>query len=59
VNPNTYPLAQDFDIALQVPEPALSFFHDPNMARLDDGTLIIAAPQWSRDGSAHGRVAQS
>ena len=49
MNPNTHPLAQDFEIALQVPEPALSFFHDPNMARLDDGTLIIAAPQWSRD----------
>ena len=49
MNPNTHPLAQDFAIALQVPDPASSFFHDPNMARLDDGTIIIAAPQWSRD----------
>ena len=48
MNPNTHPLAQEFAIALQVPDHARYFFLDPNMARLDDGTLIIAAPQWDR-----------
>ena len=49
MNPNTNPLAQDFTVALQVPDHTRFFFHDPNMGRLNDGTLIIAAPQWPRD----------
>ena len=47
-NPNTAPLAQDFVTAAQVPDPQRYFFHDPDLTRLDDGTLIIAAPQWGR-----------
>ena len=35
--------------------PKLYFFHDPNLARLDDGTLIVAAPQWGRRGTDVGR----
>ncbi len=49
MNPNTHPLAQGFAVALQVPDHTRFFFHDPNMGRLDDGTLFIAAPQWPRD----------
>ena len=49
-NPNIEPLAQDFVIAAEVPEPQRYFFHDPNMTRLDDGALLIAAPQWGRVG---------
>ena len=45
-------LAQDFDIAFQVPDPALSFFHDPNMARLDDGTGLDGNWDDIVDGSA-------
>ena len=33
-------------MALQVPHAEQYFFHDPGMTRLDDGTLLIAAPQW-------------
>ncbi len=54
-NPNFIPLAQDFAIAARVPDPRLYFFHDPNLARLDDGTLIVAAPQWGRRGADVGR----
>ncbi len=54
-NPNVSPLAQDFVIAARVPDPRLYFFHDPNLARLDDGTLIVAAPQWGRRGTDVGR----
>jgi hypothetical protein len=49
-NPNVQPLAQDFVVAAQVPDAKRYFFHDPNLARLDDGTLLIAAPQWERSG---------
>ena len=56
-NPNITPLAQDFVIAARVPDPKLYFFHDPNLARLDDGTLIVAAPQWGRRGTGRGTVA--
>lgn len=45
-NPNVESLAQDYAIAAHVPDPAEYFFHDPNMTRLDDSRLIIAAPQW-------------
>ena len=44
-NPNVLPLAEDFVVAAQVPDASLHFFHDPNLTRLDDGTLLIAAPQ--------------
>ena len=54
-NPNVQPLAQDFVIAARVPDPDLYFFHDPNLARLDDGTLLVAAPQWGRRGTDVGR----
>ena len=54
-NPNVTPLAQDFVIAARVPDPKLYFFHDPNLAHLDDGTLIVAAPQWGRRGMDVGR----
>ena len=54
-NPNVTPLAQDFVIAARAPDPKLYFFHDPNLARLDDGTLIVAAPQWGRRGTDVGR----
>jgi len=54
-NPNVTPVAQEFVIAARVPDPARYFFHDPNLARLDDGTLIVAAPQWGRKGSDVGR----
>ena len=47
-NPNVQPLAQDFVIAARVPDPVRYFFHDPDLARLDDGTLLLAAPQWHR-----------
>ena len=54
-NPNVTPLAQDFVIAARIPDPRLYFFHDPNLARLGDGTLILAAPQWGRRGTGIGR----
>ena len=54
-NPNVQPLAQDFVVAAQVPDPKLYFFHDPNLTRLDDGTLLIAAPQWGRRDKDVGR----
>ena len=40
------PLAKQYAVALQVPDVEQYFFHDPGLARLDDGTLIVAAPQW-------------
>ena len=43
--PNVQPLAQDFVIAAQVPDPLRYYYHDPNMTRLDDGALLIAAPE--------------
>ena len=54
-NPNVQPLAQDFVVAARVPDPDRYFFHDPNLAQLDDGTLLIAAPQWGRRGADAGR----
>lgn len=54
-NPNITPLAQDFAIAARVPDPGLYFFHDPNLARLDDGALLIAAPEWGRRHTNLGR----
>ena len=48
-NPNVEPLAQKYAVAARVPDPEIYFFHDPNMTRLDDGSLLIAAPQWGRD----------
>ena len=45
-NSNIEPLAQGHVVAAQVPHPEMYFFHDPGMTRLDDGTLIVAAPQW-------------
>jgi len=47
-NPNVQPLAQDFVVAAQVPDARRYFFHDPGITRLDDGSLLIAAPQWRR-----------
>ena len=47
-NPNVEPLAQDHVIAARVPDHTRFFFHDPNLARLPDGRLVIAAPQWGR-----------
>lgn len=55
-NPNIDPLAQDFVIAAQVPDTDLYFFHDPNLARLENGTLILAAPQWRRQRSNGERI---
>ena len=49
-NPNVEPLAQDFVVAARVPDHTRFFFHDPNLGRLSDGTLLIAAPQWPRRG---------
>lgn len=54
-DPNIKPLAADFVVAARVPDPQRWFFHDPNLARLDDGTLLIAAPQWNRPGNAVNR----
>ena len=54
-NPNLQPLALDFVVAIQVPDPQRYVFHDPNLTRLDDGTLLIAAPQWGRAGWDVGR----
>ena len=54
-NPNVTPLAQNFAVAARVPDPKRYFFHDPNLARLDDGTLIVAAPLWSRRDMELGR----
>ena len=50
-NPNVQPLAQDFTIAARVPDPKRYFFHDPDLTRLEDGTLVLAAPLWGRPGS--------
>ena len=73
-NPNLQPLAQDFVVAAQVPKHEWYFFHDPGLTRLDDGSLLIAAPQWKRpyagaqrrlrllrsdDGGRMGRAAHS
>ena len=60
-NPNVEPLAQEHVIAAQVPDHTRFFFHDPNLARLPDGRLVIAAPQWGRArtpdaGTRHLRV---
>ncbi len=60
-NPNVEPLAQEHVIAAQVPDHTRFFFHDPNLARLPDGRLIIAAPQWGRSrtpdaGTRHLRI---
>ena len=54
-NANTCPFAQDFAIAVQVPDPKPYFFHDSNLVRLDDGTLIVAVPEWGRRGTDVGR----
>jgi hypothetical protein len=54
-NPNVQPLAQDFSVAAHVPDSSQYFFHDPNLTRLDDGTLLVAAPQWGRRGTGMGR----
>ena len=54
-NPNIQPLAQEFAVAARVPDSSRYFFHDPDLTRLDDGTLLIAAPQWGRRGSGTGR----
>jgi len=54
-NPNVTPLAQEFVVAARVPDPARYFFHDPNLARLDDGTFLVAAPKWGRRDSDFGR----
>ena len=48
-NPNVEPLAQEYIVASRVPDPEVYFFHDPNMTRLDDGSLLIAAPLWGRN----------
>ncbi len=48
-NPNVEPLGQEYVVAARVPDPEVYFFHDPNMARLDDGSLLIAAPLWGRN----------
>ena len=45
-NPNVEPLAQDHTITLTVPNAEQYFFHDPGLARMDDATLFVAAPQW-------------
>ena len=61
-NPNVEPLAQSHSIALQVPDAEQYFFHDPGMTRMDDGTLIVAAPQWQFmrfGGRQSTRVARS
>ena len=61
-NPNVQPLAQDHAVALQVPNAGEYFFHDPGMTRLDDGALIVAAPQWQFQrfgGRQSARVARS
>ena len=61
-NPNVQPLAQEHVVALQVAEAGHYFFHDPGMTRLDDGALIIAAPQWQFQrfgGRLTSRVARS
>ena len=50
-NPNVEPLAQDHVIAARVPDHTRFFFHDPNLARLPDGRLVIAAPQWGGRGT--------
>ena len=55
MNPNVQPLAQDFVVAAQVPNPQTHFFHDPNLTLLDDGALLIAAPQWERDRGVKDR----
>ncbi len=47
-NPNVVPLAQDYVVVAQVPD-ARYFFHDPNMALLSDGSILVAAPCWSDD----------
>ena len=54
-NPNVQPLAQDLVVAAQVPDSDRYFFHDPGLTRLDDGTLLIAAPQWRRPITETGR----
>ncbi len=61
-NPNVEPLAQDFAVAARVADHSRFFFHDPNLGRLSDGTLLIAAPQWPRRGVRAGhelRIARS
>ena len=57
-NPIVTPLAQAYAIAARAPDPKRSFFHDPNLARLNDGTLVVAAPQWGRKGADTGRSAR-
>ena len=62
VYPNARPLAQDHAVALQVPDVEQYFFHDAGMARMDDGALIVAAPQaqYARfGGRVSSRVARS
>ena len=49
-SPNTSP------VAARVPDPGRYFFHDPNLARLDDGALLIAAPEWGRRHTNLGRT---
>ena len=61
-NPNKIPLAQSHSVALQVPNAERYFFHDPGLTRLDDGSLILAAPQWQFmrfGGHQSTRVARS
>ena len=51
-------------IAAQVREHTRVFFHDPNLGRLPDGRIVIAAPQWGSArtpdaGTRHLRVLAS
>lgn len=52
----TQPLAQEYTIALQVPDPHAYFFHDPGMTRTPAGTLIVAGPEWYRPTNAERYV---
>ena len=59
-NPFSPPLAQNYTIAAEVPDPAEYFIHDPGMARLPSGNFLVAAPCWQRGiGPDHLMMARS
>lgn len=49
-------LAQKYSVAVQVGDARKQFIHDPGLVRTGQGTLIVAAPEWSRSVDRSGRL---
>jgi hypothetical protein len=55
-HPSTFspPLAMNYTVAAEVPDPQAYFIHDPGMCVLPSGALLVAAPVWGRSGRGRG-----